>query len=311
VSISVIIPTLNAEKHIPHLINNLWHQQQIPSEILIIDSSSEDNTRAIAEGLKARVIKINRDAFDHGGTRNFAIKRASGEIIIFLTQDAIPLDRFFIGNLIAPLRDASVPLSYGRQIPRDNADPIEIFTRTFNYPEQSAIKDISQISVFGIKTFFCSNVCSAIRRKEFEEIGGFPENIIMNEDMVLAAKLILKGYKVAYQSSAKVFHSHNYSLKEQFQRYFDIGVSINRNRWILNNIRAEGEGIKLLKAQTRYLVKQQKWFHVFYSLVQAAVKFSGYRLGLAEISIPKRLKKSFSMHKYFWENEKTRIKEAF
>lgn len=302
-SISVIIPTLNAEKYISHLIKNLWRQRQIPSEILIIDSSSEDGTVDIAESLSARVIRINRESFDHGGTRNYAFRKAEGEIIIFLTQDATPLDIFFIENLIAPLKEASIPLSYGRQLPRDNADPIEFFARLFNYPEHSSIKDISQLSVLGIKTFFCSNVCSAIRRKEFEEVGGFPEKVIMNEDMILAAKLILKGYRVAYQPSAKVFHSHQYGLKELFQRYFDIGVSINRNRWILQNIAIESEGLQLLKAQTRYLINQKKWFHVFYGFIQTVVKYSGYRLGLTEDAIPYRWKKKFSMHKHFWKDK--------
>ncbi len=77
----------------------------------------------------------------------------------------------------------------------------------------------------GIKTFFFSNVFSAIRRKEFEEIGGFPENVIMFEDMLFAAKLIERGYKIAYVPEAKVIHSHDYSLVQQFRRYYQAGVS--------------------------------------------------------------------------------------
>lgn len=309
-SISVIIPTLNAEKHIFSLLTNLWSQNQIPSEILVIDSSSNDNTRDIAEGLNARVIKISREAFDHGGTRNLGVKKAGGEIIILLTQDALPIDRHFIENIISPLKDDSIALSYGRQVPRNDADPIEKFARQFNYPEESIIKDIHKIPILGIKTFFCSNVCSAIRRKEFEEAGGFPENIIMNEDMLLAAKLILKGYKIAYQSSAAVLHSHNYSLKEQFQRYFDIGVSINRNRWLLKDIKTESEGVRLMKEQTKYLVAKKKISFLLYGFLQAMMKYSGYRLGMAEEMLPLKLKRSFSMHKGFWKDKNTAFQEA-
>ncbi len=309
-SISVIIPTLNAEKYIFSLLSRIRSQNLKPSEILIIDSSSEDNTRNIAAGLGARIITIKREEFDHGGTRNSAVKASSGDIIIFLTQDALPIDRSFIENLISPLRHHLTPLSYGRQMPRDDADPIEKFVRTYNYPEKSIIKDLHQIPLLGIKTFFCSNVCSAIRRKEFDETGGFPENIIMNEDMILAAGLILKGYKVAYQATAAVLHSHNYGLKDQFQRYFDIGVSISRNRRILGDIKSEGEGIKLLNKQTKYLIDERKWFHVLYGFLQAAAKYSGYRLGMAEVRLPQGLKKSFSMHKHFWKNRNTTYQEA-
>lgn len=309
-SISIIIPTLNAENYIFSLLTKIWDQNLKPSEILVIDSSSDDNTRDIAEGLNARVIKINREAFDHGGTRNFAVKMTCGEIIILLTQDALPLDEHFIENLILPLGNDMIPLSYGRQVPRDDADPIERFIRQFNYTEESIIKDLHQIPILGIKTFFCSNVCSAIRRKEFEEVGGFPENIIMNEDMVLAAKLILKGYKVAYQASAAVFHSHNYTLRNQFQRYFDIGVSISRNRWLLKNIQSETEGVRLLKEQTKYLISEKKAAYVFYGFLQAMAKYSGYRLGLAETRLPLKLKRIFSMHKGFWKDKNNTFQEA-
>lgn len=309
-SISVIIPTLNAEKHISSLLSKIWSQSIKPSEILIIDSSSDDNTRNIAAGLGARVLTIKRVAFDHGASRNLAARSASGDILIFMTQDALPADTHFIKNLISPLNDNLIPFSYGRQTASEDAHPIERFTRAYNYPEKSIIKDLEQIQVFGIKTFFCSNVCSAIRRREFEEIGGFPENIIMNEDMIFAARLILKGYKVAYQASALVFHSHSYSLKEQFQRYFDIGVSLSRNRWLLQDIQSEKEGMKLLKKQTKYLINERKWLFVPYGFLQAISKYSGYRLGMLEVMLPLKLKKSFSMHKHFWKDTKISEQEV-
>lgn len=308
--ISVIIPTLNAEKNIPVLMERIWSQSLKPMEILIIDSSSNDNTVRTAIKYGAKTITIKRYEFDHGGTRNLAANEAFGDVLVFLTQDAMPTNEDFIENLVAPLTDASIPLSYGRQIPNMDANPIEIFVRRYNYPENSIIKDANQIPSLGIKTFFCSNVCSAIRRKEFEEIGRFPENIIMNEDMILAAKLILKGYKVAYQASATVYHSHNYGLKEQFQRYFDIGVSLSRNKWLLQGIKSEREGIKLLKSQTQYLIKEKKWLSVPYGFLQAVSKYSGYRLGLSEIRLPMRLKKSLSLHKNFWREGNTINQEA-
>lgn len=302
-SVSVIIPTLNAENYIFAQLNSLWVQSILPSEIVIIDSSSNDNTRSIAEELNAKVIKISKDAFDHGGSRNFAAKKTFGKILIFLTQDALPINKYFIENLISPLEDDSIPLAYGRHVPRSDADPIERFLRGYNYPEKSIIKDIQHIPVLGIKTYFCSNVCSAIRRKEFENVGGFPDNIIMNEDMVLAAKLIRKGYKIAYEASATVYHSHNYSLRQLFQRYFDIGVSISRNNWLLKDVDAENEGVKLLIEQTRHLIAEKEIHLVVYGLLQGILKYSGYRLGMVESRLPLKVKRILSMHKGFWEKK--------
>ncbi len=298
--VSIIIPTLNAEGYISTLIGKIRVQSIKTDEILIVDSSSEDNTRSIAESLGAKVITIDRRDFDHGITRNLGVKISSGDIVIFLTQDALPANEHLIENLIKPLEREDIPLSYGRQIPRDDANPLERFARAFNYPDRPLVKDGKLIHSIGIKTFFFSNVCSAIRKKEFEEAGGFPEKIIMNEDMILASKLILKGYKAAYQPSAVVFHSHNYSITEQFKRYFDIGVSLNRNRWIFKFAKPEGEGFRFVKEQIKYLLKGEKWCWIPYGPVEALARYFGYRLGLAEDKIPDKLKIYLSIHKHFW-----------
>jgi len=302
--ISLIVPTFNAEKYIQNLLNKINDQTIKPDEILLIDSSSEDNTRRIAESLGTRVISIDRKNFDHGGTRNFAVKASSGEIAIFFTQDAIPANEYLIENLIKPLQDKKLALCYGRQIANKDSTPLERFARTFNYPVKPLIKGEKDIKLLGIKTFFCSNVCSAIRKKEFYEVGGFPENVIMNEDMVFAAKLIMKGYKVAYEPSAIVYHSHNYSLLNQFKRYFDIGVSLNRYRLIPDIVRAEGEGYKYLMEEIKFLLKENNACWIPYVFVETAAKYAGFRLGLAEEKLPTAFKKKISMHKYFWDQEK-------
>src|SRR4030043_521071 len=241
--VSIIIPTLNAENYTYTLLSSL-RKQLVPSEIIIIDSSSSDNTVKIAESYGVKTIIIKRENFDHGGTRNLAAKTSSGEIIVFLTQDAIPADAYFIENLIKPLKKSA-----------------------------------------------------------FEEVQGFPEKIIMNEDTVLAAKLILKGYKIAYIPEAKVIHSHNYTCGQQFKRYFDIGVSLNRQKWILELIKTEREGYEYIKEEIRFLWRERKWYWIPYGFGEAAAKYAGYRLALMEDKLPVVLKKSLSMHGYFWDKK--------
>lgn len=299
--ISLVIPTFNAENYIEQLLMTLWSQRIKPDEILAIDSSSDDNTRHIATSCGAKVISIERKDFDHGGTRNLGVKASAGDIIIFLTQDALPVNEYLIENLINPLQEKDIPLSYGRQIPKNNASPVERFARFFNYPDTPLVKGKEHLPLLGIKTFFCSNVCLAVRRKQFEEVGGFPERVIMNEDMMLAAKLILKGYKSAYQPTAVVSHSHSYFLVEQFKRYFDIGSSLNQNKWIFEHTKPEGEGFRFLKHQIIYLLKELEWQWIPYMTLEALAKYTGYRLGLIEDKIPIKLKTYLSMHKHFWK----------
>lgn len=299
--ITIIIPTLNAGSDLASLILSL-KKQTYPSEITVIDSSSTDNTVSIAESLGVKTLSIKRESFDHGGTRNLAVKKSSGDIIVFLTQDAFPLNEYLVENLVRPLDDRNIALSFGRQIARGNSTPLEFFARDFNYPDKALVKGKEHIKSLGIKTFYCSNVCSAVKKSAFNEVNGFPEEAILNEDMVLAAKLILKDYKVAYASEAKVIHSHNYTLGQQFRRYFDIGVSLNRQRWILEYAKAEAEGFKYLKENLRFLLNNKDTHWMPYAIAEAFAKYTGYQLGLKEDKLSKLLKKHLSMHDFFWDN---------
>jgi rhamnosyltransferase len=277
--VSVIIPTLNAETSLNLLISSL-NVQTIECQITIVDSSSSDKTASIAESRKLKLVTISNIAFNHGKTRNLGIQGEENDVVVFLTQDALPVDHFFLEHLIKPLEDQQILASFGRQIPRPDASPVEEFTRLFNYPDNPMVKGIDDLPKFGIKTFFFSNVCSAIKTKEFKELGGFPENIIMFEDLIFAAKAILKGYKIAYVPAAKVWHSHNFSLIQQFRRYQDAGISLRNNAWIFQYVKANREGAELLKQELVYLSKNHQYHWIPYAIAESAFKFTGFWLGL-------------------------------
>jgi len=302
IKVSVIIPTRNGGQYLGQLFEILRDQSIRLSQILVVDSSSQDNTLKICKNFSVDIIEIEARNFDHGGTRNLAASRATGDIIVFMTQDALFREAGCLENLIKPLDDSTIAASYGRQMPKEDANPVERFVRSFNYPSKGMIKDIDDLPRLGVKTFFFSNACSAVKKRVFEEVGGFPEKTIMNEDMFLAAKLLQKGYKIAYQPDAAVYHSHNYSLAIQFKRYFDIGVFFNRNRWIKNVTRSEREGIRYLKEEIGYLFANGKRRWIPYALVDSTVRFLGYRVGLLERSLPLSIKKKMSFNKGFWEH---------
>lgn len=279
--ISVIIPTLNAGRDIVELLSLLALQDERPSEIIIIDSSSEDDTVDIARRRGAKTMVIPRRTFDHGRTRNIAAKEAKGEILVFMTQDALPSGTGLLTSLTAPLRTGGdIAASYGRHVPRPDASLLEIFAREFNYPDSSIIKSKDDIGRCGIKAFFFSNVCSAFEREKFFEVGMFPEGIRANEDMLAAARLILKGYKVAYAADAAVIHSHDYSPFGQFKRYFDTGSSLRNNRWILQYAASEREGLRFVKNQLRFLLERRCYSRMPYALLEDAAKYAGYIIGL-------------------------------
>ncbi|MBD2867972.1 glycosyltransferase family 2 protein [Paenibacillus arenilitoris] len=295
---SVIIPTLNAGAELTELLARLQRQTVRPHEIIIMDSESIDGTQDRAREAGVRLLSVARSEFDHGGTRNRAAEHAEGDILMFMTQDALPYDDRLIEQLTKPLISSEkVVYAYARQLARPDANVLERLAREHNYPGQSEIKSYEDIETLGIKTFFCSNVCSAIKRDVFEEMGRFQEPVIFNEDLFMAAKCILSGYSTAYCAEAIVYHSHDYSISQQFRRYFDNGVSMSLNTWIIPYSAVGKAGSKLVKLQLLELMRAGRWFLVPKLIGEAGAKLIGYKLGMNYRRLPAFLSKRFVMHR--------------
>ncbi len=282
-NISVIIPTLNAEKELDQLLTSLENQTIPPKEILVIDSSSEDDTIQLAKQHPfVRTHIIPRTWFNHGGTRGTAFTMAMGDIVIFMTQDAVPRDNTLIEHLVAPLEEEKTIASYAKQLPKGDASPREKLIREFNYPKESERHTKADIKKKGIKTFFLSDVCAAYRRKEYEELGGFEQNLRSNEDMLYAAKAIQSGYTIAYAADAEIYHSHNLTLKEQYKRNKLQGYEIERYKDLLDNTSSSSEGVAMLRQVTKQLLKQGRILSVFTLFLDCAVRYFGNRAGRKE-----------------------------
>jgi rhamnosyltransferase len=298
--IAIIIPTLNGEQDLQKVLPLLVDAVD-PSQVWIIDSASRDKTVELCKQYRVNVYPIERRKFNHGGTRNLGRSLVQAEVLVYMTQDAVPATPDFLKQLTKPFVDAEVALAYGRQLPRIGAGPLEAFPRLFNYPDTNVVKSKADIPHLGIKTFFCSDSFCAYRASAWDAVGGFPERTLTWEDQHIAARLIAKGYKVAYAADARVYHSHSYTLKEEFQRYFDTGAFLKKESWMREmGGNAEGEGIQLLKEQILYLMNTQNMYLIPYSLIATAVKYMGYRTGILEPSLPLNLKRAFSQQKYFW-----------
>jgi rhamnosyltransferase len=172
--------------------------------------------------------------------------------LVFLTQDAVPVGINGIEQLLSGFRDPTVGAAYGRQIARKQSGPIEYHARRFNYPDRSEVRDFASLKRLGIRAAFFSNSFAAYRGTAFKECDGFPRNTIVSEEISVVAQMLMTGWRVAYQSSAEVVHSHSFKMREEFSRYFDIGVHHYRERQIMDHFgRAEGEGLAFVKCRTQ------------------------------------------------------------
>ena len=138
----------------------------------MVDSASDDRTAEICSNdEKVSLISIGRDDFDHGRTRDMAVRCCKGDYVVFFSQDALPADDECLGRLTDMLSVDGMAVCTGRQIPRNSATIREKLIRSYNYPQKGNIRSKEDRGRLGIKTYFCSNSFSAYDRKIYLELG--------------------------------------------------------------------------------------------------------------------------------------------
>lgn len=258
-SVSVVIPTLNAAKWLPKQLQSLHKQVREIAEIVIIDSQSDDNTCELAlKDSLCRLISIERKNFDHGETRDFAARTCQSEYLWFLTQDAIPADENCLEELLHAVQPPDIACAYARQIADENATRIEQLNRLMNYPEQGWIRNKGDIPTFQIRAFFLSNTCCLYKRALYENSGGFQHFLPTNEDMLMAANFLNRGYQIAYCSTAKVLHTHHTTIKQWYQRSFDVGAFTSMYARQLNGVNLQEAGKKYVLSIAKQLSREGK-----------------------------------------------------
>ncbi len=314
VSVDVIIPVYKPDTKFNQLMERLVKQTVKPNRIIllhtvetetdIIDNPEEALAYALSlnsSNCKIERYEIKKPDFDHGGTRNYGASLSQAEIIVFMTQDAVPADVNLIKSLLIPFQDKKVAAAYGRQLAMPKSGIIESYTRQFNYPDQSFTKSLEDLPVLGIKTYFCSNVCAAYRKSVYEELSGFATKTIFNEDMIMAAGIINAGYSIAYAAGARVYHSHVYTYVQQFKRNFDLAVSQKQYNHIFSSVKSETEGTKLVKQTLDYLIEKKEYILIPDLIFISGFKYLGYLAGKNYDKLPSSLIKKLSMNPSYWK----------
>lgn len=276
-TVGVLIPTYQAEKHLYFCLSPLLKSKLNP-KILIIDSTSTDNTINIAKNMGIPYKVIPSKTFNHGLTREQGRKLLNTDIVVMMTQDAYPTHPEFLERLIQPIISGEASVSYARQLPYDESGPLGSFAREYNYPAVSHIRELRDAPFYGPYTFFCSNSCAAYSNAALNEIGGFPK-VLFGEDTVAVAKLLHGGHRIAYVAESRVKHSHDYTLLEEFNRHFRIGLARQSQQELFAIC---GKDSKRGKAYAWALLKKLKKSHpalIPYALLQIFAKLLGYRLG--------------------------------
>ncbi len=300
-TIEIIIPVYRPGRMLAELLGRL-DRQKIPAErIHLMHTLSDEPLPELPDiSTPVSVHPLTREQFDHGGTRDSGVSYCCSDIVMFMTQDALPLDRNLTSVLLEAFEDEKCGAAYARQIPRKEHGLIEMYTRTFNYPERDRRQNLDTLGEYGIKTYFCSDACAAYRRDLYYELGGFEQPCIFNEDMLLSYRMVSAGYSIVYCSQAHVLHSHRYSGLQQFRRNFDLGVSQAQHREIFEQVSSVSEGKRLVLGTAKFLVRRGRILSVIYLIYLSGMKWLGYKAGRSYRRLPAGLIRRFTMNQSYW-----------
>lgn len=304
--VDVIIPVYKPDRGFLTVIEKLQAQTVPVSRIILMNTEQKYLDRLLygttleREHHNITVKHLSKREFDHGRTRNQGVKLSDAGVFVMMTQDAIPADEYLLERLLESLQGEKVAAAYARQLPNKDSSEAERYTRQFNYPGESRVKTKADLSALGVKTFFCSNVCAAYRRDVFDSLGGFVNRAIFNEDMLYAARAVEAGYGIAYAAQAKVYHSHNYTYRQQFHRNFDLGVSQADHPEVFAAYPSESEGIRLVKSTVSHLKEKGMWNKIPGVIIQSGFKYMGYLMGKRYRRLPRRLVVAFSSNRDYW-----------
>jgi rhamnosyltransferase len=298
----IIIPTYNAGRFWGSLAASLEAQGVHKRQVLVIDSSSSDNTRELVARTGYRLRRIAKEDFRHGATRQMAAELTNSEFLIFLTQDASPIGADSFAKLLSAFEDPEVGAVYGRQLAHPEAHAIDRHARLFNYPETSEVRSFEDRERLGFRAAFFSNSFSAYRRSALDQVGGFPSEAIVSEEVTVAARMLMQHWKIAYCAEAEVYHSHHMTMRQEFRRYFDIGVHHGNAEWLIRAFGGPGsEGRAFLLSQMRYL-RQNRPLSIPNALARDVSKWVAYKLGVHERALPGWLKMFLSAQTGYWQD---------
>lgn len=276
--IDIVCPLYNAEEYIEDLYKSLLIQKNVNvGKILFLLTESKDNSEQLLKNNKCNYEIVKKSEFSHSLTREKAAMKSNADIVCFITQDVVIKDDKWLYNLTKNILKGNCAAAYSRQITKYNN--IEKYTRERNYPDYSFMRSKNDIEKYGLRTFFFSDAASAVDLKAFKKVKGYDsKKLTISEDMYLAYKLITNGYKISYESDSIVYHSHNFTLKQIYDRYKLTGIFFKENSY-LDNYGTNSSGADLAKYVLKRIVQEKNIKMFFRYPFDMAARLFGMKAG--------------------------------
>ena len=277
-TVDIICPLYNAEEYIENLHKSFIMQKKVKiNKIRYVLTESKDNTEEYLKNNNIEYKKIKKSEFSHSLVREKEAMESDSDVVAFVTQDVVIDDELWLYNLTKDIGKDNIVAAYSRQVTKYNN--IEKYTRESNYPAQSKVVSQDDISKLGLKTFFFSDASSAIDTNIFKKLNGYDgKNLPISEDMYIAYKIINNGYKIKYCSESVVYHSHNFTLKEVYDRYKLTGKFFKENSY-LDNYGTNKSGGGLAKYILKRAIKDKNIKVLLRFLPDMGARFIGMKVG--------------------------------
>lgn len=278
-TIDIICPLYNAEKFIDKLHTSFFKQKLVKiNEIKYILTESKDNTEKYLKEKGIKYEKISKKDFSHSLVREQAAMSSTADILVFVTQDIVIEDDKWLYNLIKDIVANKCEASFSRQISKYNN--LEKYTREKNYPEKSYTVSKEDLKTMGLRTFFFSDASSAIRTDIFKKLNGYDnKDLPISEDMYIAYKIIMNDYKIKYVADSVVYHSHNFTLREIYDRYKLTGKFFKENSY-LDQYGTTGSGANLAKYILKRIFQEKRFNLLLRYPFDMGARFIGMKVGM-------------------------------
>lgn len=304
--LSIVIPVRNGGADLERCLDAIDRQEISDEvEVIVVDSGSTDDSVAVARSHGATLLEIPFESFTHGGSRNLGARRAAGELLVFISQDAYPVGTDWLARLSAPLlADEKVAGAYGRQLPHEGATPPETYFLDFLYGPTARRQHAVSTDRLSMDATLFSNVNACIRRSLWQKFP-FSDDIIMSEDQEWSRSVLLDGHDLVYVPAAAVRHSHNYTLLAALRRFFDSGVSSERAYMAENSESGSvlrRRALKYGSGELRWLWSSGQRGWIPYAAIYESAKMAGLILGINHRRLPLTLKRRLSALPGSWDS---------
>lgn len=276
--VEVLCPLYNSKNKVKYLIDSLKKQKNIKiSKIRFVITDTNDGVEELLTDNNIEWYKIQKSEFNHGLTRESLLFGCKTKYAIMCTDDVLFANEYSLYNLVNSMIKNHCKFAFGKQICQNNT--MEKYTKKFNYPNESYIVEKKDVDSMQIKAFFASDSFACYDVDIFKSINGYDKKILpTNEDMYYAKKILFNNYKMIYVSNAIIYHSHNFTLKQIYERYFLVGKFFKENPEF-KKYKSTNSGFKLALYVFGNIIKSFDIKNLFKFIPDMLCRYFGKRKG--------------------------------